>query len=121
MTKNLIIIRSRKGLEDHVSTLPLTPDVNVWWKCPNCGKKNYGLLLGKPVQCPECLQYDHPPAGTGGKSAKELQIEEIVAEISELDDQLDCLMGEVGDIEWEIRKKRKQIECLKEEDEYNGN
>jgi hypothetical protein len=66
-----ILLTSIEALNAHVTTLPPTPDVDVWWECPLCGAKNYGILLGSYVPCPECRNYDHPPAGMQPKSRAE--------------------------------------------------
>ena len=108
-----ILLTSIDALNAHVATLPPTPDVDVWWECPLCGARNYGVLLGSYVPCPECRNYDHPPAGMSPKSRAEIQIEAIELEIVSLENEAAALQDEVDYLQREIDDKRVQVRRLK--------
>lgn len=107
-----LLLNSIAELAAHVATLPPTPNIDVWWMCPVCGNKNYGVLLGSYVRCPECRDYAHPPAGMQPKSWVELQIEDIELEIESLEDELIPLQDEADALQIEIDEKRMQIRRL---------
>ena len=104
-----ILLQSVEELTLHVEALPPWPAVDVWWVCPKCGTKNYGMLLGRPARCPECREYEHPPAGTPEKAPIEVQIERVEDEIAELREKMAPLEDKLGELEDEYAEKRRQL------------
>jgi len=116
-----ILLRSVGELRLHVESLSPWPDVNVWWVCPKCNTKNYGLRLGTSTRCPECREYEHPPAGVPDKTPVALQIEAIREEIKVLRGLMAPLEDELGELEDECAEKRRQLrELEKIRDEEGG-
>jgi len=109
-----ILLQSVEELTLHVEALPPWPAVDVWWVCPKCGTKNYGMLLGRPARCPECREYECPPAGTPEKTPIAVQIEGVEGEIAELREKMAPLEDKLGELEDEYAEKCRQLIRLRD-------
>jgi len=91
-------------------------DTEVWWTCPKCGARNFGVYYSHARPCAEC-DYKHPPAGEVGclgddELLRDKEIREHKARIERLQAILDNLLGEVNELEEEIANEERELRAL---------
>ena len=93
-------------------------DTEIWWTCPQCGTKNFGIYYSHTSPCTEC-GFEHPRAGEIGDSSEHDEmlrlnaIHEHKSRIARLQAIRDDRLCEASELEEQIANEEQELRALR--------
>ncbi|MDD5419617.1 MAG: hypothetical protein PHV57_07195 [Methanomicrobiaceae archaeon] len=98
-------------------------DTDIWWTCPECSTRNFGIYYSRRARCAECA-YEHPKVGEMAAAQRfELEagaaladeVRRLKARIERLDELRESQQAEVSETERQLEAARKELAELRAE------
>ncbi|HRD26510.1 MAG TPA: hypothetical protein PLA39_09585 [Methanoculleus sp.] len=92
-------------------------DTEIWWTCPECGRKNFGIYYSHTSPCAGC-DFEHPPAGevedsAGHDEALRLKaVQDHKSRIANLRAIRDDRLCEASELEAQIAIEERELRAL---------